>query len=37
MTAEEEENLVNILELKAAKLVILKFSRMHPEVKSINL
>ena len=36
-TAEEQKHHINILELKAAKLAILTFIRMHPEVKSIHL
>ena len=36
-TAEEQKHHINILELKAAKLAILTFIRIHPEVKSIHL
>ena len=36
-TAEEQKHQINILELKAAKLAILTFIRMHSEVKSIDL
>ena len=35
-TAEERKHHINILELKAARLAILTFIRMHPKVKSIH-
>ena len=36
-TLEEQKNHINILELKAAQLVILTFTYMHPQVHSIHL
>ena len=36
-TEEKKKNHTNIPELKTAKLAILTFTHMHPEVKSIHL
>lgn len=36
-TAEEQENHLNILELKTAKLFVLTFTHMHPELEAVHL